>query len=167
MVTKSEWGQIIRELPLLSARLADTVSGLSKAEPDRMPNDGGWTIRQIIHHLSDSVSIWGGFVRQALAGRGGEFYLRWYLDLSQDEWAGIWNYGSRDIEPALDLYRATLAHMASLLSEISDPDKLGLEISWTTSEKELVSLKEIVSFQPEHLAGHLEDIKALLHQPHE
>ena len=52
--------------------------------------------------------------------------------------------------------------MVSLLSPIEDPEGLALEISWKPGEKELVPLLEVVSFQPEHLAGHLKDINHIL-----
>lgn len=162
MVTKDEWVHSLKELKRLSPQLEKTVSDLSDKDLDRLPEEGGWSIRHIIHHLADSVSIWDMFVRQALAGHQGEFPLRWYLDTTQDEWSEIWNYASRDIGPALDLYRACLEHMVSLLGSVEDPDQLALEISWKPDEKELVPLIEVVSFQPEHLAGHLEDIKAIL-----
>lgn len=162
MVTKDEWAQSLEELKLLSPQLEKAVTELTDNDLDRLPEKGGWTIRHIVHHLADSVSIWDMFVRQALSRQQGEFPLRWYLEITQDEWSEIWNYASRDIEPALDLYRACLEHMVSLLELVDDPDQLALEISWKPKEKELVPLTEVVSFQPEHLAGHLENIKEIL-----
>ena len=162
MVTKNEWVQKVEELQRLSVQLEKTVSVLTADDLDRLPKDGGWTIRHIVHHLADSVSSWDQFVRQSLTGQVGEFPLRWYLDTPQDEWAEIWIYASRDIRPSLDLYQACLEHMVSLLSPTEDPEGLALEISWKPGEKELVPLLEVVSFQPEHLAGHLKDINHIL-----
>lgn len=161
-MTKDEWKQSIGELQRLSPQLEDAVRGLTEEDLDRIPEQGGWSIRHIVHHLADSACIWGLFVRQSLAGQTGEFHLRWYLDIPQDEWAEIWSYAARDIKPALDLYRACLEHMVSLLGSVSDPHKLALEISWKPGEKELVTLAEVVSFQPEHLTGHLKDINKIL-----
>ena len=162
MATKDEWDQSLAELKELSPQLENAVSELTDSDLDRHPENGGWSIRHIVHHLADSVSIWDQFVRQSLTGQVGEFPLSWYLDTPQDEWAEIWNYASRDIRPSLDLYQACLEHMVSLLSPTEDPKGLALEISWKPGEKELVPLLEVVSFQPEHLAGHLKDINHIL-----
>ncbi len=162
MVTKNDWEKILNGLRGLSAQLEAAVSELTDNDLDRFPAEGGWTIRHIIHHLADSVCIWDLFIRQALAGQGGEFHLRWYLDTPQDEWAEIWKYGARDIKPALDLYRASLDHMVSLLSAVDNPGEFALEISWKPGEKERVPVTEVISFQPEHLSGHLADINNIL-----
>ncbi len=38
----------------LSARLRTAVSGLSDAQLDTPYREGGWTVRQVVHHLADS-----------------------------------------------------------------------------------------------------------------
>jgi hypothetical protein len=160
----SGWEKVLQDLRDCSDRLEEIANNLTEDQLDWVPEDGGWSPRQIIHHLADSVCIWDMFIRQALAGQGGEFSMRWYLDTPQDEWAEIWNYAARDISPALDLYRASLEHMVSLLSGADNPEELALEISWKPGEKELVPVTEVVSFQPEHLGGHLEDINDILQE---
>lgn len=157
-----KWEKALEELRSCCERLEGVVSGLSADQLDRTPPDGGWTPRQIVHHLADSVCIWGQFVRQALAGKGGEFSLRWYLEIPQDDWAQIWRYESRAIEPSLALYRSTLEGMASLLDGIGGLDAFQLEIKWNPEESEVIPVSEIVSFQAEHLEGHLKDIANIL-----
>jgi hypothetical protein len=41
----------IRELP---ARLRAAVAGLTEAQLDTPYREGGWTVRQVVHHLADS-----------------------------------------------------------------------------------------------------------------
>ena len=43
--------RMLRELP---AKLRTTVAGLSDAQLDTPYREGGWTVRQVVHHLADS-----------------------------------------------------------------------------------------------------------------
>jgi uncharacterized damage-inducible protein DinB len=49
--TRAEAIVIIGDLP---ARLRAAVDGLSDAQLDTSYRDGGWTVRQVVHHLPDS-----------------------------------------------------------------------------------------------------------------
>ena len=42
---------VLRELP---DRLSDAVNGLEDAQLDTPYRDGGWTVRQVVHHVADS-----------------------------------------------------------------------------------------------------------------
>src|SRR5687767_10032135 len=55
----------IGELAALPARMREAVSGLSDAQLDTPYRAGGWTVRQVVHHVADSHM--GGFHRMKLA----------------------------------------------------------------------------------------------------
>jgi hypothetical protein len=55
----------IETLRLLPERLRAAVGGLSEAQLDTPYRDGGWTIRQVVHHLADSHA--NSFIRFKLA----------------------------------------------------------------------------------------------------
>ena len=42
---------VLRQLP---ARLRAAVAGLSDGQLDTPYREGGWTVRQVVHHLADS-----------------------------------------------------------------------------------------------------------------
>jgi hypothetical protein len=46
-----EWLSAIEETP---ARLRDAAKGLTDTQLDTPYRDGGWTVRQVIHHVADS-----------------------------------------------------------------------------------------------------------------
>ena len=52
-----------REGPNLLDR---TLAGVSEADLDTPPSQGGWTIRQIVHHLADGDDLWKTFIKAAL-----------------------------------------------------------------------------------------------------
>ena len=55
----------IETLRLLPERLRAAVSGLSQAQLDTPYREGGWTVRQVVHHLADSHA--NSFIRFKLA----------------------------------------------------------------------------------------------------
>jgi hypothetical protein len=59
---RSEAVAAIEELP---ARLREAVAGLSDAQLDTRYRPGGWTVRQVVHHLADSHM--NGLIRTKLA----------------------------------------------------------------------------------------------------
>lgn len=54
--------EIIRQLP---SHLREAVAGLGQAQLDTPYREGGWTVRQVVHHLADSHT--NSYVRCKLA----------------------------------------------------------------------------------------------------
>ena len=53
-ITSENLEKWINDLEELPSNLKDSVSGLSDEQLDTPYRDGGWTIRQIVHHICDS-----------------------------------------------------------------------------------------------------------------
>jgi hypothetical protein len=159
-----DWKKVLDDFADCSDRLEGVVSGLNEEQLNRTPEDGGWSPRQIIHHLVDGSSIWGMFIHQALAGKGGEFNLHWYWDLPQEEWSEIWEYSFREIEPSLSVYRANQERLLGLLQLIDLPTEYSLEIQIEGHDPESVTILEAVRIQILHLKGHLADIRKIIEQ---
>jgi hypothetical protein len=157
-----KWEKVLTDFRDCSERLERGVKDLSEIQLDLEPAGGSWTARQIIHHLADGLSIWSMFIHQALAGKNGEFKLHWYWDLPQEEWADIWNYQTREIEPSLEIYRAVQERLLPLLEDLNNPTELGLMISIQGRDSEFVSIQDAVRIQVLHLREHLAEIRKVL-----
>lgn len=48
---KDEWIQALEKVP---AKLMQVVEGMTDSQLDTPYRDGGWTVRQVVHHLADS-----------------------------------------------------------------------------------------------------------------
>ena len=77
------------ELDTVLARYMDgppllkrTLDGLCPNDLDKPPVNGGWTIRQIVHHVADGDDIWKTCIRIALGNEEAEFTLGWYWSLT-------------------------------------------------------------------------------------
>jgi hypothetical protein len=61
-----EWrANHIRDIAELPAQMRAAVAGLSEVQIDTPYRPGGWTVRQVVHHVADSHA--NGFIRSKLA----------------------------------------------------------------------------------------------------
>jgi uncharacterized damage-inducible protein DinB len=141
--------------------LENALAGLTEADLDASPPQGGWSIRQIVHHVADGDDLWKLCVKQALGNEDGEFTLKWYGALSQDEWAERWGYARRSIDVSLALLKANRDHVMQLLEQV--PDAWQRSISWRNpnGETERVSVGSAIGIQAKHVEHHVKRIREL------
>ncbi len=53
-LTPDERTALIRQIEEMPVHLVQAVSGLSEVQLNTPYRDGGWTVRQVVHHLADS-----------------------------------------------------------------------------------------------------------------
>jgi uncharacterized damage-inducible protein DinB len=105
--------QVLRELP---ERLTAAILGLDDAQLDTPYREGGWTVRQLVHHLPDSHA---------------NCYVRFKLALTED-WPTIKSYDEAawanladsrlPVDVSLALITALHARWVSLLESMSEDD---------------------------------------------
>jgi hypothetical protein len=49
-----ERARLVDEIAALPERLAEALTGASETDLERTYRDGGWTVRQVVHHVADS-----------------------------------------------------------------------------------------------------------------
>ena len=143
------------------AILENALEGLSDSQLDFVPSNGGWTIRQIIHHLVDGDDIWKSCIKMALGNQQAEFNLQWYLAQPQTEWAKKWNYEQRPIDISLTLLRAIRSHVQQLLEYAPDAWTKSVQYRNPNGEIEEVPVGFIIQMQADHIVHHLKRISAI------
>jgi uncharacterized damage-inducible protein DinB len=147
------------------AQLTAALAGLHEADLDLGPAEGGWTIRQIVHHLADGDDLWGACVKMALGSQTG-FSLQWYWAKSQDEWAEVWHYAERDIEPSLALFRANRAHIVQLVEQVPNAWNCHMQLEASDGSESTITAGEIITMQARHAFGHIADIRTIRETHH-
>jgi hypothetical protein len=95
----------------------ELVGGLSEEDFDRAPGDGGWTARQVLHHLADSEMRSAIRVRQLLAED--DPVIQGY---DEGEWANRLRYDSRPPQAAVIALRGARESTADILDELGEDD---------------------------------------------
>ena len=97
--------------------LRAAVAGLADAELDRRPSDGGWTPREVVHHVADSEMTSAIRLRRLIAED--EPLIVGY---DGDEFARRLHYADRPIAPALAAVEAARATTAQILHGLTEAE---------------------------------------------
>jgi uncharacterized damage-inducible protein DinB len=111
---REEWIRQIEEAP---DRLADALRGLTDEQLDTTYREGGWTVRQVAHHMPDSHL--NSFMRFKLALTEDEPSVAPY---DENAWALLADSANAPVELAVELLRALHRRWALLLRSMSDAD---------------------------------------------
>jgi DinB superfamily len=109
--------QHIRDIAALPERLGAAVQGIHEKLLDTPYRPGGWTVRQVVHHLADSHM--NAFVRFRLALTESQPTIKPY---DEKIWAELVDSRSAPIKPSLELLDGLHHRWVLLLSAMSDGD---------------------------------------------
>ena len=105
---------LIEDIAALPARLRNATSGLGEKQLDTPYRDGGWTVRQTVHHVADSHM--NSYIRLRLALTETEPTIRPY---EQQSWAELFDARTAPVEASLQLLDGLHARWVMLLKSLS------------------------------------------------
>jgi len=107
----------IESLRRLPERLRAAVNGLDDRRLDTPYREGGWTVRQLVHHIADSHA--NSYVRFKLA-----LTEDWPTIKPYDEaaWAELPDCRTLPVEPSLQWIEAMHARWVAMLESMTDGD---------------------------------------------
>ena len=150
-----------REGPLLLER---AVMALQDADLDARPSGGGWSVRQIVHHVVDGDDLWKLAIKIAIGNDRAEFHLDWYWPLTQETWAERWAYSQRSIAVSLSLLKATREHILQLLESVPEAWNRAVVVRTPQGEIEHVPIGFVIQMQGDHVLHHIKRIHAILQE---
>jgi hypothetical protein len=116
-VSGQELAVFIDQIAATPARMREAVAGLSDTQLDTPYRPGGWTVRQLAHHVPDSHI---------------NSYMRFRLALTEDDpvikpyeearWAELPDARTLPVEPSLALLENLHARWVPLLRSLSDAE---------------------------------------------
>jgi len=142
--------------------LEDVVTGLQDALLDAVPSGGGWTIRQIVHHVADGDDIWKLAVKMAVGSEQNEFALAWYWSMPQQTWGDRWAYGRRSLDASLDLLKASRRHIVQLLESVPEAWHRAVAVRKRDGQVERVPVGFVIQMQADHVFHHIQRIRGIL-----
>lgn len=105
----------ITAIEALPGQLRAAASGLDDAQLDTPYRDGGWTVRQVVHHVADSHIH--ASVRTRLALTVDEPHIDGY---NQDSWVALTDARTLPIEPSLQIIEGLHQRWATLLRSLDE-----------------------------------------------
>jgi DinB superfamily len=144
---------MIETVALMPARLRAAVSGLNATQLDTPYRQGGWTVRQVVHHLADSHM--NSFVRFKLALTEDAPTIKTY---EEARWAETADAKTPPVDLSLALLENLHARWALLMRSMAEEDwarKL------THPERGVVTLDENLCVYDWHCRHHVAHITTL------
>lgn len=152
-ITEAEREQFIETIAATPARLRAAVEGLSTEQLDTPYRLGGWTVRQVIHHVPDSHI---------------NSYCRFKLALTEDSpeikpydearWAELQDSQATPVEVSLSLLENLHRRWVTLLGSMTEDD---FRRAFRHPELGLVRLDQNLSLYAWHGSHHTAQIVAL------
>ena len=109
--------KFIAEIAQAPVALRTAVEGLSQQQLDTPYRDGGWTVRQVVHHVPDSHM--NAYIRFKLALTEEEPTIKPY---AEDRWAELADTKSTPVEVSLVMMDVLHQRLVELLKSLTPND---------------------------------------------
>jgi uncharacterized damage-inducible protein DinB len=152
-VTPEQRRLCIRQIEEAPSHLRTGVSGLSDAQLDTPYRSGGWTVRQVVHHLSDSHM--NAYVRMKLALTESQPTIKPY---EESLWAELHDGRTPPVDISLTLLEALHKRWVLLLTAMTPDD---FRRTLNHPESGIMSLDTLVALYAWHGRHHVAHITSL------
>jgi hypothetical protein len=152
-LTEEQKKKYIDEIAIVPANLRSVVSGLPDARLDTPYRPGGWTVRQVVHHVPDSHM--NAYIRFKLALTESDPTIKPY---EQQLWAELADTKSTPIDISLALLDSLHDRWVRLLRSLQAED---WQRTFRHPELGLVSLEKNLALYAWHGRHHVAHITAL------
>jgi hypothetical protein len=151
--TPAQRASSIAEIQALPSNLRSAVAGLSDAHLATPYREGGWTVRQVVHHVADSHVNAYSRIRHALAGEWPTIYA-----YNEARWAEFADAQSAPLSLSLEMIDGLHARWVLLLNSLSDGD---FEKGYVHPENGRQTLEQVVALYGWHGRHHTAHIAEL------
>lgn len=147
--------QFIYTIEAFPGKLREAVSSLNNEQIDTPYREGGWTIRQVVHHVADSHM--NSYIRFKLALTEDKPAIRPY---DEAKWAELPEAKSGELELSLPLLEALHKRWVVMLKNITS-EQLGRKYFHpeTNKENDLRYLIGLYAWHSEHHLAHVVNLK--------
>jgi hypothetical protein len=153
-VTPEKRNRCIADLEATAALFRLAVAGLTDAQLDTPYRDGGWTPRQVVHHMADSHA--NSYIRFRLALTENEPTMQGY---STDGWSSLPDAKSGPVQVSIDLLEAIHRRWILLLRAMK-PEEFRRTIKRPSGEVlTLDRLLQTYTWHGKHHAAHITGLR--------
>ena len=149
--TREEYLAVLESTP---ARIRSLVTGLTDAQLDTPYRPGGWTVRQVVHHVADSHM--NSYVRMKLAVTENQPAVKTY---EEGLWAELPEAKTAPVAMSLDLLDTLHRRWLAFLRALPESD---FRKTFSHPEWGIVSLDDALGMYAWHCRHHTEHIRIAL-----
>ncbi len=156
-LTAEERRVMIEQIAATPARMRAAIAGLDGAQLDTPYRDGGWTVRQVIHHVPDSHM--NAFIRLKLALTEEQPTIKPYDEAA---WAKLPDATETPIEVSMTILESVHARWTGLMRAMAEedfrrtlvhPDHGVMTVDWLVS---------MYAWHGRHHVGHITSLRERL-----
>jgi hypothetical protein len=144
----------IEVLRLLPECLGHAVDSLNDGQLDTPYRDGGWTVRQVIHHVADSHA--NAYVRMKLALTEDWPTIKPYEEAA---WANLADARSLPVAVSLDLIAALHIRWVTLLESLSGEDFHRGYVHPEGGRQDLAQVLALYDWHSRHHTAHITNLR--------
>jgi uncharacterized damage-inducible protein DinB len=152
-ISEEQKSNYIDDIARAPGKLRNAVKDLSQSQLATPYRDGGWTVRQLVHHVPDSHL--NAYVRYKLALTEDEPTIKPY---AEDRWALLADTQATPVEVSLTLLDCLHERWVRLLRSLQPPD---WKRTFRHPELGLVSLEKNLALYAWHGRHHVAHITSL------
>ncbi|HWE52875.1 MAG TPA: putative metal-dependent hydrolase [Bryobacteraceae bacterium] len=153
-LTEAERNSFIGEIAAAPALFRAAVAGLSPQQLDTPYREGGWTVRQVIHHVPDSHM--NAFIRFKLALTEAEPVIKPYNEAA---WATLNDAVETPVETSLTLLERLHERWVILLRGISAEDWKRAMVHPEMGRLPLEQVLAIYAWHGKHHTAHVTELR--------
>jgi len=150
-VDRATWIRTLEELP---AKFRKAAEGLTPEQLDTPYREGGWTVRQLIHHVPDSHM--NSYVRFKLALTENEPTIKAYDEAA---WAQLPDSSDVPMETSLCLLSCLHERWVAVLKGMSEADWLRNIVHPELGKVRLDSLLALYDWHSRHHTAHITSLR--------
>jgi hypothetical protein len=151
--SREQRGRLIEDIAATPERMRKAVEAMKEQQLNTPYREGGWTVRQVVHHVPDSHM--NSYIRFKLALTEHEPTIKPY---DEARWAELIDAKDAPIETSLQLLEALHHRWVMLLRSLSDED---VKKQFTHPELGLVSIDKYIALYAWHGKHHVAHIMSV------
>lgn len=153
-LSDAEFGRAVATLAEQPAMLRSAVAGMSAEQLDTPYRPGGWTVRQLVHHVADSHL--NMYTRLKLALTEDNPTIKPY---DQDAWSTLSDVQEIPVSTSLDLLDAIHQRALSVLRHVSNADRERVMFHPENGPTRVDQLAALYAWHGNHHIAHVQNLR--------